>query len=517
MPARGQGQNRVADAERELPSPTVEVREESGKIIVSRAGLWLCRGRVRGERLSEHGVWSGGHMLVLDEFEGAEAGILKSDGHGALPALRLLLGAAATNPQRPWHVMRIDARRDQDAVVGAAWRFALEREIGCDVGWSEEERMSVFIYGHGFRSALARLARHASGLGTHVARLGRRAAEATALRRASHRGSGLLFALDLAPPIPSVDTREVVFRPVDLSLVSSRPLLYADSVQAAEVPLARGEQCFVGEVGGRVVFRMWVVAPEPGWLAGANAEWARKRSCYIHECYTNTQFRGRGIYPAALRWVAARLRDEGYEALWLHVMPDNTAGTRAVEKAGFRRVAAAVSGEVTTRVGAAKVGDPTGGLKLAGPGVLAVVRETIALAGTARVRAAGMSMWPTIGDGSLVTLAPLPSTLRPGQIVLVDWGGTPVLHRVVRVARDAVYTAGDACLQPDPPTELARVYALATSVSDQRGTITLTGSWNLGARSWLLYAAARARLGVARGWRRLKQRRQRRSGRETAR
>ena len=157
----------------------------------------------------------------------------------------------------------------------------------------------------------------------------------------------------------------------------------------------------------------------------------------------------------------------------------------------------------------AGAGDRTGGLKLDGPGVLSVVREAIALAGTARVRAAGMSMWPTIGDGSLVTLVPRPSGLRPGQIVLIDWGGTPVLHRVVRVAQDTVYTAGDTCLQPDPPTELARVCALAISVSDHRGVITLTGSWNLGARSWLLYFGARARLSVARGWRRLKHARQR--------
>ena len=157
----------------------------------------------------------------------------------------------------------------------------------------------------------------------------------------------------------------------------------------------------------------------------------------------------------------------------------------------------------------ARAEDRAGGLKLNGPGVLSVVREAISLSGTARVRAAGMSMWPTIGDGSLVTLVPLSSGLRSGQIVLIDWGGTPVLHRVVKVSQGAVYTAGDACLQPDPPAELTRVCALAISVTDQRGIITLTGSWSLGPRSWMFYFGARARLSAARGWRRLRHRRQR--------
>ena len=147
-----------------------------------------------------------------------------------------------------------------------------------------------------------------------------------------------------------------------------------------------------------------------------------------------------------------------------------------------------------------------GGLKLSAKDVLTVVREVLTIAGSVNVRAAGMSMWPTIGDGSIVTLIPPPATVRPGQIVLMDWGGRPVLHRVVRIAGGMIHTTGDACIDPDPPTALDRVCALATSVSDSRGVITLTGSWKLGARSWLLFAGARARLGLARVWRRWKHR-----------
>jgi hypothetical protein len=147
-------------------------------------------------------------------------------------------------------------------------------------------------------------------------------------------------------------------------------------------------------------------------------------------------------------------------------------------------------------------GPETGrGLKLSGPGVLETIREVIAVAGTVKARAAGTSMWPTIPDGSLVTLIRLDRSIRPGQIVLIDWNGMPVLHRVERVVGDLVHTIGDACTDPDPPTSFADVVALATSVADNRGEITLTGSWRHGIRSWTLYAAAGLRLALARRWR----------------
>lgn len=144
------------------------------------------------------------------------------------------------------------------------------------------------------------------------------------------------------------------------------------------------------------------------------------------------------------------------------------------------------------------------GLKLDGPGVLEVVREVLAVAGTVRARAAGRSMWPTVRDGSVVTLIRLESTVRPGQVVLMDWNGLPVLHRVLRVEGDLVHTIGDACVYPDAPTRLADVLALAITVRDNRGMITLTGSRSHGMRSWTLYIAGRWRLALARRWRRLR-------------
>ncbi len=161
----------------------------------------------------------------------------------------------------------------------------------------------------------------------------------------------------------------------------------------------------------------------------------------------------------------------------------------------------AEAGQAAADVNGAKAGI---GLKLTGPGVLEVVREVMAIAGTVRARAAGGSMWPTIRDGSVVTLIPLETKVQPGQVVLMDWGGLPVLHRVLKIDRDLVHTIGDACVDPDLPTQLADVVALATTVSDDRGVITLTGSWRHGIRSLTLYISGRWRLALARRWRRLR-------------
>jgi hypothetical protein len=203
---------------------------------------------------------------------------------------------------------------------------------------------------------------------------------------------------------------------------------------------------------------------------------------------------GACLWPRPIRWnvvalvtlVAKRLRYRG-------VGRAESARLRAED---VLRVAGG-------RPAAIPMADDRAGFKLSGSAALEVVREAIAVAGSARVRAAGMSMWPTLADGSLVTVIARPSAVRPGQIILMDWGGRPVLHRVVRVAGDVVQTAGDACLELDPPTPIDRVHALAIAVSDERGVVTLVGSLRHGVRSWLRYAHARTRLMLARRWRRV--------------
>ncbi len=317
---------------------SIEVRDDGSSIVVSRGGAWLCRARARVQGLPARNLGLGGRLLILDEFAACKDRVLESESNGALPVLRDLLRCAKTNAQRPWHVLRVDARSDQRAVVIAAWQFALEWDMACDVAWGGDDIVSVSLYGHGARAAVARLASQLGGFRKATSMVRRRISGVAISPRVHRPGTALFLGLDLGEVTSGTGIAGVVFRPVDLKAVARRPLLYADTVLGAEVLLEGGEECFVGQFEGRTIFRMWVGAVEPRSLAGVEPSVARKRCRYLHESHTVPGFRNRGIRTAALRWLAPRLRDLEYEMLWLHVMPDNAPAIRSAEKVGFRRM-----------------------------------------------------------------------------------------------------------------------------------------------------------------------------------
>jgi RimJ/RimL family protein N-acetyltransferase len=60
--------------------------------------------------------------------------------------------------------------------------------------------------------------------------------------------------------------------------------------------------------------------------------------CEIKFCVTFPEFRGRGLYPAALHAIQAYLKKRGFHRCFICVKSDNAASIRGIEKAGFRRV-----------------------------------------------------------------------------------------------------------------------------------------------------------------------------------
>ena len=59
--------------------------------------------------------------------------------------------------------------------------------------------------------------------------------------------------------------------------------------------------------------------------------------CEVKFCLTLPEFRGRGLYPAALRAIQRYLGERGYRRCFICVRPDNGASIRGIEKAGFVR------------------------------------------------------------------------------------------------------------------------------------------------------------------------------------
>jgi GNAT superfamily N-acetyltransferase len=513
--------------------PAFDVVVERGPlgatVAVLAAGQSVCAARL--VHRARPGVFRWLHVreLVIDRFGAHDRLLLRDESAGGLPLLRALLRRSTTDRSLPWHVAIIVAEATDTAVIGAGWRLAAELELECEIGWIGTSQLAVSIHGPGLASQLARAVSRVPDSGRLTRAMGRFAERLPRRRREPARGG--LYSLDVQSVSGEFRTvNGVSFREVDLSHVALRPLLYADSVQAAEEPLARGDRCFVGDEGGRVVYRMWVGAPEARWLHGVPTAIRSAPSWYVHDCHTARDARRRGIYVAALHWLADRARVAGVRFLHLHVAAGNLPAIRAVERAGFVFMDQQHSGapdadgppggddqrseagprfpevDPSDRQGPMRLRGIAGsegerGLVLSRPGVLELVREVVSRGGTIRVRAGGSSMWPTIADRALVEVGPLSDDLRTGQIVLADWEGNAVLHRIVEVDGASVTTCGDACVDSDPAIPRERVIARAIAVESAAGMTTLTGSARLGAVSWVRFARARARLAMARVWR----------------
>jgi RimJ/RimL family protein N-acetyltransferase len=62
--------------------------------------------------------------------------------------------------------------------------------------------------------------------------------------------------------------------------------------------------------------------------------------CEVKFCLTFPEFRGQGLYAAALRVIQVYLKERGLHRCFICVKSDNIASIRGIEKAGFRRVGA---------------------------------------------------------------------------------------------------------------------------------------------------------------------------------
>ncbi|HET9952718.1 MAG TPA: GNAT family N-acetyltransferase [Candidatus Eisenbacteria bacterium] len=61
------------------------------------------------------------------------------------------------------------------------------------------------------------------------------------------------------------------------------------------------------------------------------------RVVFFYDCLTHSEFRGRGLYPAALTSAMETLRPLGYRRAYIRVHRENQASIAGIEKAGFER------------------------------------------------------------------------------------------------------------------------------------------------------------------------------------
>lgn len=75
-----------------------------------------------------------------------------------------------------------------------------------------------------------------------------------------------------------------------------------------------------------------------------------RTSAYVGDCKTDVQYRGRGLYPEALRRLRAAVAAQGVDRVVLTVAVDNYASLRSVSRAGFSVVSSGRLLRLFTRV-----------------------------------------------------------------------------------------------------------------------------------------------------------------------
>ena len=96
----------------------------------------------------------------------------------------------------------------------------------------------------------------------------------------------------------------------------------------------------------------------------------------------------------------------------------------------------------------------------------AIIRQTLAETGQARVRVTGMSMWPLLHHlRDTVVIVP-PTELHFGDIILYDRrNGKYALHRVVHKKRDSFTMAGDNQWYLDRNLSYNQVVGIVTEIN----------------------------------------------------
>ncbi len=124
------------------------------------------------------------------------------------------------------------------------------------------------------------------------------------------------------------ETLEEVLADQDLG-ISEKWLPYYSAL------LCGKNRLFVGRHNGQIVFYGGVMCEHRSLPRGAFL--LESDEFYIVACFTRAGYRGRGIYPAALRDICRRLGAEGYRRGYVDVATYNAPSIRGIAKAGAKR------------------------------------------------------------------------------------------------------------------------------------------------------------------------------------
>jgi hypothetical protein len=132
--------------------------------------------------------------------------------------------------------------------------------------------------------------------------------------------------------------------------------------------------------------------------------------------------------------------------------------------------------------------------------LLAIVRDVVSVGGSVWIRVTGKSMNPIIRDGDRVLIGGVRGAPRCGSVVLLDAGGSPLLHRIVAYRPEGIITRGDSRITEDPPHPLSSVLGRALIVERGASSICLVPTLAFGIGPLMRGVAWRARMRIPSAW-----------------
>lgn len=104
----------------------------------------------------------------------------------------------------------------------------------------------------------------------------------------------------------------------------------------------------------------------------------------------------------------------------------------------------------------------------------------------------GSSMLPWIKDADTITIYPLATPIKVGEIVVFyDKANSRfIAHRVIQLTKKRITTKGDNCLSPDPALSIDKIAGRVTSI--QRGIEQI--HFGLGSEAFFIAILSRANI-----------------------
>ena len=323
----------ILDAVQDLPTPPSGFRRAAAVSLlgVSRGGdrLWTAAFARCELRVLAQNIAAG---VLIGPVRSAS---MASSAQSIEDAYRVILDHVLSAAPMP-NVISARVLDEEQSCADLLWRLALAIDGRATVS-AERGGLRIDIFRPGRRGELAA----AISAGRRVGALRLTIRNLGTLRRGQDSSTLLVLARDVRRPIGENKTSITVefSEATDLEVQRHPNRFGLPLYSSAVAPDVRRQ--FVGRVNGEVIFRMVLNFSAPALDRLVLPSFAASLTtpvALVSQCATEPSFRGLGVYPAALHWLAEWAAAGSVQTLVLLIDSKNEASLRGAARAGFVRI-----------------------------------------------------------------------------------------------------------------------------------------------------------------------------------